>query len=179
MIQCNNCGFAVNDSMKFSLMQNTCPSCGAALFSSRDSNLITMLQGKISSERFSSSLTEELVYDVSLFIFNELKHGIGKSLIDEALVNQSSSDGNEKEVQNSEESQFVDDIRNEVEKEYEEQISQLSDDGDVIIEDKEIFEKAERLKRLHEQRFKNNPNIGKMVPNKKNRKSSAKVKRVG
>ena len=160
MTQCGECGFAVNETMKFALKQNACPACGSALFSNKDSSLITMIQGKIQGEGFSRNFTEDMVYDVSLFVFNEIKYGLGKILRDEALNSSLTS-----EIEYSEED--LDDeearIKREVEAEFSESLSQLTEDGDV--QDEEVFSKAERLKRLHEQRVKSNPKITEGVIN--------------
>jgi len=151
MIQCGECGFPVNDTMRFALMQNSCPSCGSALFSNKDSHLIDIIQGKITSETFAQNFNEVTVYDVSLFIFNELKYGIGKQLRDElgAVTVSYEEDPNESEDEAR--------IRKEVEAELAEEMVHLTDEGDVQGE--EIFSKADRLKRLHEQKIKSNPKI--------------------
>ena len=174
MIQCNGCGFSVNELMKFALMNNVCPSCGGALFSNRDSNLINMVQSKLASERFSSKLTDELIYDISLFVFNELKHGIGRSLREELRAEDVGDIETEYEEEDEE-----DLIRKEVKQELGEQLSQLTDDGEVMSDDK--MDKAERLKRMREQQLMRNPDLGQPVPFKKPAgigKSGAKVNRV-
>jgi len=158
MIQCSDCGFGVNESMKFSLMQNSCPGCGSNLFSNRDTNIISMIQGKLSTQKFSNSFTEELLYDVSLFIFNELKHGVGKSLIDEAVKNINS---NKSGIVNNVDVGEIDEelvLRQEVEAEMASEIAELSDDGEVI--DEEIFSKAQRLRNLRQQQLAANSNLG-------------------
>lgn len=172
MIQCNVCGFSVNELMKFALMNNTCPSCGGALFSGKDNNIINMIQTKLSSERFASKLTEELIYDISLFIFNELKDGIGKSLRQELVIEEDI----ETEYQEDNEE---DAIRKEIEAEYSEQLSQLTDDGEVISED--ISDRAMKLKRMREQQLLRDPFSGQEVPIKRhgnNAKSGPRVNRV-
>jgi len=152
MIQCSECGFSVNELMKFALMQNSCPSCGSSLFSNRDTNLISMIRQRLSAERFSGKLTEELSYDISLFIFNEFKSGIGKSLIDDGIANLSS-----KELEGP--NPKIDAVKREIEEELEDEIAKLTNDGEVVSE--EIFSKADRLKKLREQQLLSNPNMGK------------------
>lgn len=174
MIQCSACGFGVNELMKYALMNNVCPSCGGSLFSNRDNNIINMIQSKIAAERFSSKLTEELIYDISLFVFNELKHGIGRSLRDELKVEESE----DIETEYAEEEDEEDLIRREIEEELGEQLSQLTDDGEVMSD--ELMTKAEKLKRLRQQQLMSNPNLGQQVPIKKPgaAKSGPKVNRV-
>jgi hypothetical protein len=161
MMHCNECGFGVNESMRFALMKNLCPSCGSSLFSNRDTNIITLIQNKISAERFSSSFTESQIYDISLFFFNELKGGIGKQILEDISL---SAKPARQVIATSEESDYVeeDDIRSEIEKEYAEHLDQLDDDGNVLPED--LSNKAERLRKLHQQRVLTNPNLGKEAP---------------
>ncbi len=140
MIQCKNCGFQVNELMKFALMQNICPSCGKSLFSNADSNLISTFQSKILSERFSSKLTEELVYDIAMFMFNEFKHGLGKFKFN----------SEEKEKEEDVDLEELD-IRKEIEAEYSEELEYL--EGEDEPDDREVYEKTEKLKKLHQQRL--------------------------
>ena len=172
MIQCNDCGFSVNETMKFALMQNSCPSCGNNLFSNRDTNLISMIQGKLSTEKFSGKLTDELMYDISLFIFNEFKQGIGKSLVDEGIANLKSAMADNTNENDEGADSESSDLRREIEGELEEEISQLTNSGDVI--DEEIFSKAERLKKLREQQLAGNPKLGKKVVTSKRSNNSFK-----
>jgi predicted nucleic acid-binding Zn-ribbon protein len=175
MIQCNKCGFAVNDMMKFALMQNSCPSCGANLFSSRDMSLINSIQGKISSERFSSGFTEETLYDVSLYVFNEVKYGLGKSLLDEAVASAKSQPTSEEGVEDGPE---MEDVRSQVEEEYAEQIAMLNSDGEVVTDGDGVFTKAERLKRLRQQQLATKPNLGKSLSTAKSDNVLKKGNRV-
>jgi len=177
MIQCNECGFSVNDMMKFALMQNTCPSCGSNLFSNRDQNLISSIQGKIASERFASGFTEEMLYDTSLFIFNELKHGIGQNLINEALAAAKLNPQDDSKDTTSKDDP-LEDVRNEVEEEFAEQIAMLNSDGDVVTDEDGIFTKAERLKRLRQQQLANKPNLGKAIATAKKGGSLKKGNKV-
>lgn len=169
MIQCKDCGFMVNELMRFALMKNVCPSCGSGLLSDKDSNIISVIQGKLSSQRFSSSLTETQVYDISMFFFNELKSGIG-SLVSgssglskrnrRAIAAPSESEtesGDEflsSESEDGEDFEEDDDldlssIRREVESEFDD-LSTFEEPTTVRSED--VLSKAERLKKLYEQR---------------------------
>lgn len=138
MMQCKNCGFQVNELMKFSLMQNLCPSCGKGLFSDADSNIISTFQSRISSERFASRLTDELIYDLALFMFNEFKHGIGKTL--------------KLEINPEEDLEEIE-IRREIEAEYSDELQFLEDEDISSEQTTDIIEKTEKLKKLHQQRL--------------------------
>jgi hypothetical protein len=153
MIQCKGCGFGVNEMMRFALMKNLCPSCGAALLSSKDSNTISTIQSRILSQRFASSLTESLVYDLSLFIFNELKGGFGKLAIEltpRAKAQVEEDDG----IYHSEEDLDLDSIRREVlaELSHSEGSDVSEDSEDSEESDEDVESKAERLKKLYQQR---------------------------
>lgn len=170
MIQCNGCGFTVNELMKFALMNNVCPSCGGSLFSAKDNQIINTIQAKLISERFASKLTEELVYDISLFIFNELKDGLGKSLRQEF---------NSETVQAEYREESEEDLmRKEIEQELGGQLNYLNDEGESITED--VSDKAEKLRRMHKQRLLQNPNLGQEVAlQKPGAKSGQRVSRAG
>lgn len=169
MIQCGVCGFGVNELMKFALVQNKCPSCGNGLFSDNDMNLMSTIQSKLAGQRFASKLTTELIYDLSLFIFNEMKGDLGKMLPDQ----HSGSKPDEPELTYHEE---IDDVRREIEAEYQDHLETLSDDGEVMDEDLQV--KAEKLRRMHHQQLIHNPNIGKIPVSREPKKSGPKVTRV-
>lgn len=155
MIQCNGCGFGVSESMRFALMKNICPSCGAGLFSGKDSSIINMIQVRLKSERFSTGLTENQVYDISLFFFNEIKSGFVRQVFSEYNQRKATPSGDDDIVTETEES---DDIRKEVEQEYSSELSTLlDDDGDV--QDEDVDSKADRLKRLYQNTVSSNPNL--------------------
>lgn len=158
MIQCKDCGFSVNELMRFALMKNVCPSCGSNLLTGTDANIISVIQSRLASQRFSSSLTENQLYDISLFIFNELKHEFGQFALD---LRGSKTPQKRKKISESEESEFLESeeqeyeesdfdpesIRREVASEFLEDIApQATDD------DEDVNSKAERLKRLYQQR---------------------------
>lgn len=169
MIQCNSCGFSVSDSMKFALMQNSCPSCGSNLFSNKDTNLISMIQGQLSSQRFASTLGQDMMYDISLFIFDQLKHGLGKTLADEAVLTSKQGAGPkvEEKTEGKAEEQTHEEIRSEMEAEFfNDEVEE--DEGVVLGEDGIVFtestsERAEQLKRLRRQQLNGNRNNGEPV----------------
>jgi len=171
MIQCNGCGFGVSESMRFALMKNICPSCGSGLFSNKDSSVISMIQSRLKSERFSSSLTENQIYDLSLFFFNEIKTGFVKQVFSDYNSKKISSD-DDSEVSHSEEGE-ADDIRKEIEKEYSTQINNLLDeDGDIQTED--VESKASRLKKLYQNTVNSNPSLVSDNPIKTTRRGGFK-----
>lgn len=156
MIQCKECGFSVNELMRFALMKNICPSCGAGLLSGEDSDAISVIQSRLLSQRFASSLTETIIYDLSLFIFNELKNGFGIGIKPDS-TSRSRKAISFSEDDESEEDDDVSDVRREVEREFADQLSNL--DEDVAPANEDALSKAERLKRLHQQRMLNNSEI--------------------
>lgn len=84
-MQCRNCGFVVPQNLKFAIMKNFCPQCGNKIFTEEEMNNISMLQSRISSQRFSSAMTEEIIYDVALYIYNEFTNGYGRVLIEKEI----------------------------------------------------------------------------------------------
>jgi hypothetical protein len=169
MIQCKGCGFSVNELMRFALMKNICPSCGAGLLSSKDSNIISYIGSRIASQRFASSLTETQVYDISLFIFNELHDGFGKIVNEirkktvattEEFGDEISHSEGEAEYE-SDESDDLSSIRKQVAAEFG---SDEEDDSEESEMNEDALSKAERLKRLHQQRVSSNPNLIEGIP---------------
>jgi hypothetical protein len=138
--------------MKHALMMNMCPACGKGLFSDQDMNLIQLLQNDLGGQPFSRNFTEEMIYDISLFIFNQLRHGIGKSVIEDEverrLEDRKSDDSPTNQSDDGEPS--MDDIRREVEAEFKEEIEEITEQEDV-------FSKVDRLKRLAQKRAENAP----------------------
>lgn len=186
MIKCEKCNFTITESMRYSLMKNLCPSCGSALFSSRDNDLIRNIESRLVSKSFAKNITEESIIDISMFIFGEIKYGIGKAIIDEAVsVKLSASDIPESESQVSSDRYNDDDgisthadhtvfneeqIRREVELELGDNIKALSSDGGVVHhkENEDLMDKAKRLKELRERQLAENPNIGRAISSARN-----------
>lgn len=173
MIQCSKCGLAVTEAMKFAIKSNLCPGCGTGLFSNKDLTLITKIQSRISTERFVTGLTQDTVYDIALFMFNEFKTGLGKSILVEMLAQQ-------KNRLNPEEVEITDEIRKEIEEEFKEELERLTtseyseeddfgpdnfdENPDIDMNPSEDYiDKVNRLKSQHQQRVKNGlvPKIGK------------------
>jgi len=150
--------------MKFALMKNVCPSCGSPLFTQKDNNLIATIQSRVASHRFSDSMNEEQIYDVSLFVFNEIKNGVGAIVLQDMISAQkksSSASAGSESVDT--EDIALEDIKKEIEEEY---LSELMDENEYLPEDDEediresafgnsdydIDNKADRLKRIHQSR---------------------------
>lgn len=151
IVQCSECGFTVSESMKFAIKSNSCPSCGNGLFSEEDIYTISSFQNELGNQSFSFNLTEQNTHDLALFMFNQFKHGLGKTLVIEELRKQSST--GEIEIP---EDEFVDNekerLRKEIETEFQEEISEIIEEvGEQEAHD-DIYNKAERLKRLAQQR---------------------------
>lgn len=167
MIQCKKCGFSVSEMMKHALMKNSCPACGFGLFSSESLNIIASLQQKISSQKFASNFSEKVIYDISLFFFNEITDGIGKIILDKKLLeiknSKASSEDDETVYTDPEEADELEQIKKEVEDEYKDEIESLRPEEDPDME--EIFSKAERLKRLREQQKLSNPRLSQILDN--------------
>ena len=124
-------------------MSNSCPACGKNLFSSHDMNIISSIQGSLNSQPFAFNFTEEVLYDVSIYMFNEIKHGIGKQILADELKRM-------KELPSSSEEGTDDpvaDLRKEVESELKDEIKEITEN-----QDEDLFSKAERLRRIAQQR---------------------------
>jgi hypothetical protein len=106
-------------------------------------NLISTIQGRLGSQPFAFNFTEEILYDVSLFMFNELRHGVGQQVVAEILEKREAH----LEPSSNDFDDPISDIRKEVESELREEIEEITDG-----QEEDVFSKAERLKRLAQQR---------------------------
>lgn len=140
MTNCKNCKFQVSEKMKFALMKNICPSCGESLFSDKDANFINLIQSKLASMEFASNYKDETIYDISIFIFNELRDGFGKIYLEKFM--EVKTDSYQENIE--------DEIRKEVVAEFSEQLDLLEDNLDETFNKYEssLDEKAERLKKI-------------------------------
>lgn len=84
-MQCGKCKFGVNQEMKFALMKNICPRCGFKLFTDNEMNDISLLRNRISRQSFAAEFTEELAFDFSLFVLDEIKNGLGQKYFQEMI----------------------------------------------------------------------------------------------
>ncbi len=152
MRTCSNCGHYVDYKMRFCLKKNMCPRCGSALFGDAEQQKINHVKAKINTMHFSESLSEDIIFDLSLFISNEFLK------IDEDSDKKEAKDSAALEdvVETSEET--LEDIRDSVRSEALESMSSEDTVGHegLSIEETEDLRIA-RLKRL----AKESPTSGK------------------
>lgn len=157
-MQCRNCGFLVPQNLKFAIMKNFCPQCGEKLFTDKEMNHISMIQNRVSNQDFSRDMDEQLLYDISLFLYNEFIGGYGRILIDEEikklnLVKNESSNEEEDTSDSIEESSYqeeLDKVKAQIREEEAARVALDSREKDV---DEDVDDKVSRLKKIH----KNNP----------------------
>lgn len=75
MIICSNCTFNVLDNMKYSIVKNICPACGKNLLSENDTRILDKLKRRFAKAKFAAALNEEILHDLSFFVYNEIKAG--------------------------------------------------------------------------------------------------------
>jgi hypothetical protein len=154
MINCNNCGFKVNNNMKFALMKNLCPSCGGKLFTEKETSSINHIQNLLMSQHFASKLTEQLTYDLSLFFHNELHNGYGKKVL-ESLKKTSPEQALDLSLEADSQREDNDlrkireEVRSSVLSEYEEESEEYDDEQNYSEpEESDIDPRVARLKML-------------------------------
>ena len=180
-MKCEKCKFIVPTDMRYCLMKNICPSCGGALFSTSDMNHISMMQNRISSQSFAHNLDEIQIFDVALFIYNEIQTGYGYAILEERIKNirAEASTGSEAKVEYKHEADGTErsepevDVREVVRKEVEDEIrEQIKESLRSVQEEDVTFEEDDdddiKIKRLKDQAAKYNKNV-----------SGAIVRRVG
>jgi hypothetical protein len=71
MIECKRCKFEVSNGMRYSLVNNCCPSCGQALLGEAYMQRLSFLSEKIRNQDFANGLPKDIIFDMSLFILSE------------------------------------------------------------------------------------------------------------
>lgn len=170
-MNCKKCNSAIERNMKFALMKNFCPACGSPLFSEQEQNDISTLQNRISIQNFSDKLSEVEVYDVALFVFNEIRNGLGQIYVQNqvrALAKAKSVTSKEVESEESNKSvnepnevdesvDFEEQLRQEIRQEVEEEIaSEVQEITKGTSEDVDPDDKVSRLKALHKKHQRGN-----------------------
>jgi predicted nucleic acid-binding Zn-ribbon protein len=139
MILCKKCGFGVLETMRYALKSNACPSCGQTLFGDSHTQEMTAISGRIRSQAFSQSLSEDIVFDISLFILNNY------SDFNEEVAVSSAKPPEEDRLEIEEDDDSIESIRDQV---REEVIASLpGDDVDIFDEESEDM-RLSRLKRM-------------------------------
>lgn len=142
MILCKSCGFGVSETMRYALKSNACPSCGKTLFGDSHVQEMTSISRSIRSQSFSQSISDDIIFDISLFILNNYL-----SLNDPASNETSSSDDLGKDEQNISENEISEEaIREKVRSEV---ISEIGDINDEAVSKNETEDmRLSRLKRM-------------------------------
>tara|TARA_A100001011_G_scaffold384856_1_gene458014 strand:- start:488 stop:895 length:408 start_codon:yes stop_codon:yes gene_type:complete len=117
-------------------MKNMCPSCGYPLFGDKEIQKIEHVKMKIKSTMFSQSMSEDTIFDISLFILNEFLEE-AENIEDEDAPDVVET---EEELEESE-GESLEKIRDSVRKEV------LGDDEVSSVEETEDMRIA-RLKRM-------------------------------
>lgn len=86
MIICSNCTFNVLDNMKYSIIKNICPACGKNLLSESDTKTLDKLKRRFAKAKFASLLNEEILHDLSFFVYNEIKAGFFDEFIQKTNI---------------------------------------------------------------------------------------------
>ena len=141
MIQCGKCKYIVPSNLKYSIMNNVCPSCGDVLFGDSDMVEIKAISQNILHQEFSDGMNKVLVNDIALFIFNEyVKHNSYSANTesdgdDSSDLSKASSDSSDESVLEK----IRDEVRSEILPEH-----SFSEE----LEDEDEDKKIARLKRL-------------------------------
>lgn len=95
MISCQKCEFKVPPKMRFALVKNFCPSCGASLLSDIDAQEIAGISKRLLGQEFmislaaqlSKELIQNLTYDLSIYIKFNLQKELDNNAAEEAAAN--------------------------------------------------------------------------------------------
>lgn len=150
-MHCSKCKFQVNQNMKFALMKNICPACGSQLFSDSEMSDISLLRNRLGKQQFSVEFTEELAFDIALFIMNEIKNGIGQKYFQKMMAKSGPPivSGDEESEENiPSEEDIRRQMRSEIESEYPELQSMPDDQITTRTRAESADEKAKRLREI-------------------------------
>jgi len=131
MIECRRCSFEVSNNLRFSLMRNTCPSCGGALLSDTDMQEIESIKNELLLKAFSEGFSNDVLHDLTLFIFNEYVKPLQQEVLDAIDPDETDEEAIKRK------------IKEEVKSELAREIGELTSDED---EDEDL--KVARLKRM-------------------------------
>lgn len=137
MILCKSCGFGVSETMRYALKSNACPSCGKTLFGDKHVQEMSAISGRIRSQAFSQNISEDAIFDISLFIMdNYLSINNTEDISDEP------ENKPDKTSEDSEES--LESIRDEIRSEMAPSLDDIDDFESTESEDMRLS----RLKRM-------------------------------
>jgi len=133
MINCRQCDFLIKNSMRHALINNCCPACGAAVLGETHTQRMRMFKQRLLQQEFAQNLSDDLVFDITLFM-----------LLEFSPIKPEKDDDSE-DTNTGDTAEVVEDdyekIRNEI---REEVLSRPEDLGEDLDEDLKIA----RLKRL-------------------------------
>jgi hypothetical protein len=138
-------------------MKNFCPQCGEKLFTEKEMNHISMIQSRVIKQDFVSDLEEQEIYDLSLFVYNEIIGGYGRIIIDEELkkiINsaRAKEEGLDTAISGAEESSEVD-LKKLKAQIREEEAARVALESRQQEGSEDVDDRVTRLKKIH----KSNP----------------------
>ena len=145
MINCRQCDFSIRNNMRHALMNNCCPACGSAILGETHTQRMRLFKQRLMQQEFSQGLSEDLVFDISLFMLlefspiNSSKKEEEESQVPSSSLSESQNSGPDESVF-SEESEY-EKIRDEIREE-------VHSSGESSSEDLDEELKIARLKRL-------------------------------
>jgi len=71
MINCRQCDFLIKNSMRHALINNCCPACGAAVLGETHTQRMRMFKQRLLQQEFAQNLSDDLVFDMTLFMLLE------------------------------------------------------------------------------------------------------------
>lgn len=140
MILCKSCGFGVLDTMRYALKSNACPSCGKTLFGDKHVQEMSAISGRIRSQAFSQALSDDIVFDISLFILNNYLDPIASDEAGESERESSEPQVDSNQEASNEEEGSLELIRDEIRAEAMSGLSQEEEESEDM--------RLSRLKRM-------------------------------
>lgn len=135
MLNCRKCDFLIKSNMRHALINNCCPSCGSAILGDTYIQRMKLFKQRLLSQDFSQSLSEDLVFDITLFMLMEFsspeKSAEEENSVEPADIvetSESERSHNEGAAEESEYQKIRDEIRGEVMSEAQQSEEDLDED---------------------------------------------------
>lgn len=143
MIECRNCNFSVQQSMRHALSNNCCPACGGALLGELHKRRLDLFKHKLANQHFSKKLDLNDIFDIALFMLVEF---FPPTKPDPQLESEDVSDEVSSELDEAADDQEADesyeDIREQIRAEA------LNSTADITPEEMDEDLRVQRLKRI-------------------------------
>ena len=151
MLACNKCDYITTSNLKFAVINNVCPACGYSLLGDSELQAVKGIGQKLKGRECSVDMSDYVVYDLSLFIYNEFVKKNNNDDFNEHFDDLNSAEADKDEISSNSENYIEDSVSYE-EDDAEERLANMDylETNDNLFDDElsDADHKVARLKRL-------------------------------